>query len=125
MIKDVILSIILACSLFFSIEGFVFGTYILITILSLNVVLVAFSATVLMGLQVYMLENSGNFLANIKAKDKGDHVFKFIIRLMLLVSVWHLYTVGYVFFSGVAATTVLISLSVVAIEYLNKKFTDH
>jgi hypothetical protein len=99
---------IVSFSLYLSLQGIISGTYILLFILGINVFLVLYTASLLSVL--YITKTTDDQLQNSLIKGNEDISLKIILRLMLLISVYHIYTLGYVFFAGAATITVLISL---------------
>lgn len=108
---SVILAAILGGSLYFSMQGAILATNILIGILSINIALVAFYTPIIIGFQKSILMNAKEKLAKIEeTSQKVDVKVLILLRVFLLVCVWHLYMMGYVLFAGIAGTTAVISL---------------
>lgn len=120
-----ILAAAISASLYFSLQGVIAGTYFLLFVLGLNVLMVSYSATVFAGLYRHIMKNSDEYLQTALAKrtDTNEGI-QFLIRAMLLVSVYHVYTLGYVFFAGVASVTVVISLVSTVLNAFEKRFLD-
>lgn len=108
---SVILAAILGGSLYFSMQGAILATNILIGILSINTALVAFCTPIVIGFQKSILMDAKEKLAKIEeTSQKVDIKVLILLRVFLLVCVWHLYMIGYVLFAGIAGTTAVISL---------------
>jgi hypothetical protein len=114
----VVVAATLAISLFFSLQGAIYGTYVIITMLGLNVGMIILSASLSMTPEVkinsssmttHLMENFGSML---------------LVRLMLLLSIWHIYTIGYTFIAGVATVTVLITIFSMIIRKLESMAED-
>jgi hypothetical protein len=117
-----ILAITISASLYFSLQGAIAGTYVLLFILGLNVLMVSYSASIFGGLYHCIMKNSEEYLQSVIAKrGENNEGSQFLIRAMLLVSVYHVYTLGYIFFSGVATVTVTIALVSTVLNILEKK----
>jgi hypothetical protein len=99
---------IVSFSLYLSLQGIISGTYILLFILGVNVFLVLYTASLLSVL--YITKSKDEQFQNSLIKGNEDISLKIILRLMLLISVYHVYVLGYTFFAGAATVTVLISL---------------
>jgi len=95
----VIVAMIIAISLLASLQGMIYGTYIIIIMLGLNVGAIILSTSLSMirdgANSPYMMENFGSII---------------LVRIMLLLSIWHIYMIGYTFIAGVAAATVTITI---------------
>ncbi len=116
---------VITVSLYFSLQGVITGAYILLCLLGLNIMLVSYSAAVFSGLYKHIMKNSEEYLGTILNKETNkDAKLKFIVRLMLLLSVYHIYTIGYVFFAGMAAVTVSISLIGSMLNMFEESFLD-
>jgi len=107
---SLIIAITITVSLYLSLQGIIGGTYFLLVLLGLNVLMVSYSATFLMGFYKVMLKTPDDFESALRKRDSVDNGILFLVRSMLLGSVDHIYTLGYVFFAGVALVTVIISL---------------
>lgn len=108
---SVMLAAILGGSLYFSMQGAILATNILIGILSINIALVAFYTPIVIGFQKSILMDAKEKLAKIEeTSQKVDIRVLILLRVFLLVCVWHLYMMGYVLFAGIAGTTAVISL---------------
>ena len=108
---SVIVAAIIGSSLFFSLNGAIWATYVIIGILCLNVSLVFYSLALTTGFERTLLQNPQKRIEELDASAaKTDFPVILLLRVFLLVCVWHLFTIGYVFFAGIAATTVGISL---------------
>lgn len=110
---QIIVAIIIAGSLYLSMAGALWATNVIIGILVLNIFLVLYSITIVAGFQRTLLKNPEKRIEELKASaERIDTGTLVLLRIFLLVGVWHLYTLGYVLFAGVAATTVTISILV-------------
>jgi hypothetical protein len=108
---NVILALLLGGSLYYSLAGVAFATNIIIVILLLSVVLTTYSIVILGGFHRTILMSAQEHLELINtASTKTNFPVIILLRGLLTACVWHLYTLGFVFFAGVAATTVTISL---------------
>lgn len=110
---QIIVAVIIAGSLYMSMAGALWATNVIIGILVLNVFLVLYSITIVAGFQRTLLKNPEKRIEELKASaERIDTGTLVLLRIFLLVGIWHLYTLGYVLFAGVAATTVTISILV-------------
>jgi hypothetical protein len=122
---SIILAAILGGSLYLSLHGALWATHVIIFFLTLNVVLVAYSMTVVAGLQRTLLLNAEKRIEELdKMAINTDVPVMLLLRVFLLVCVWHLYTLGYAFFAGVAATTVLISVLVTLLRSIDSSVSE-
>lgn len=109
----VILALVIAASLYLSTGGALWATNIIIGILTVNVVLVVLSITTVAGFQKTLLMNPEKRIKELKSHaERVDVETLLLLRIFLLLGIWHLYTLGYVLFAGVAVTTVTISIIV-------------
>ena len=112
---------VMAFSLWLSLQGIVSGTYVIITLLGLNILLVCLYAAATLGADISKVD------VKIKEKDVLDQKnlpVMFLVRLMFFAGVWHIYTLGYVLLAGAALVTVTInvlSIVVMAIDKLPNK----
>lgn len=110
---SIIIAAILGGSLYLSANGVLWATNVIIVMLSLNVFMIVLSSSVVAGMQRSMLLNAENRIKQLdETLSKTNVPVLFLTRLFLVVCVWHLYTLGYLFFAGIAATTVSMSLLV-------------
>ena len=111
---NIIVATVIAGSLYLSMGGALWATNIIIGILCLNVFLVLFSIVIVVGFQKTLLKNPEKRIEELKAfTERSDARTLILIRILLLLGVWHLYTLGYVLFAGITATTVIISIMIV------------
>lgn len=116
----IIVAAVIAASLYLSANGVLWAAQLLIAILATNILLVIYSIAFLGGFQKTMLKNSEKRIKELEeAYERHDHRTVILIRLLLLIAVWHLYTLGYVLFAGVAGTTVAISLLVALLRSID------
>jgi hypothetical protein len=97
----IFVAITISGSIWYSMQGIAAATYVLLTLLSFNMLATVFIASAMLGLKLDRPQ--------ILSKEQQLNS-TFLIRLMLLASVWHLYTLGYVFIAGAFMVTVIISL---------------
>lgn len=110
----IIVASVIAGSLYLSMGGALLATNIIIGILCLNVFLVIYSIAIVVGFQKTLLKNPEKRIEELKAfTERSDARTLILIRILLLLGVWHLYTLGYVLFAGITATTVIISIMIV------------
>lgn len=117
---SVILAAIIGGSLYFSVNGLLWATQIIIGILSLNIFLVAVSVSTFMGFQKTLLANPQKRLEELRlTEEKTDVSVLLLLRFFMLACAWHLYTIGYVFFAGIAVTTVTLSILIMTFRALD------
>lgn len=108
---SIITAAVIGGSLYLSLQGAVWATNIILGLLLINVSIVALSISSIAGFQRVFLLNAKDRLDDLdKNWQKTETGVLILLRLFLLLSVWHIYTLGYVFFAGVAGTTVFMSL---------------
>ena len=108
---SIITAAVIAGSLYLSLHGAVWATNVILGLLLVNVCIVALSISSIAGFQRVFLLNAKERLEDLdKSWQKTETGVLILLRLLLLVSVWQIYTLGYVFFAGVAGTTVFMSL---------------
>jgi hypothetical protein len=108
---SVILAAFIATSLYFSLQGVVWGTYAILFVLSLNVIMVVFAMSILTGLQrTYLMEADKRIKELNEADANTNAPAVFLVRLILLACVWHIYTLDYVLFAGISGVTVITTL---------------
>jgi hypothetical protein len=108
---SIITAAVIGGSLYLSLQGAVWATNIILGLLLINVSIVALSISSIAGFQRVFLLNAKDRLEDLdKTWQKTETGVLILLRLFLLLSVWHIYTLGYVFFAGVAGTTVFMSL---------------
>lgn len=108
---SIITAAVIGGSLYLSLQGAVWATNVILGLLVINVSLVALSISSIAGFQRIFLLNAKDRLEDLdKSWQKTETGVLILLRLFLLLSVWHIYTLGYVFFAGVAGTTVFMSL---------------
>jgi hypothetical protein len=111
-------------SLWLSISGEILGTYFILGLLGINVGLVIWNTSTTMGLLNTLLKTSSDQNEQEKTKSQ-DQVISLFIQLMMLACVWHIFTLEtYVFFSGVATVTALITVLVTVFKLLEKRYLD-
>jgi hypothetical protein len=117
---------IVCLSLHLSLQGIVSGTYVLLFLLGMNVLLVSYSSAVVSGFYRYIFKNSNtdSQLKIILNKKRDSIGLQAIVRIMLLLSVYHVYTIGYIFFAGLAAATVTISFVASLLTIFEESFMD-
>lgn len=118
-----IVAAVMAFSLWLSLQGIVSGTYVIITLLGLNIFFVALYAAIVLGAQVSRVDIQINQTELLNQKNTNLPVM-FLVRLMFLIGVWHVFNLGYVFLAGAALVTVTIntlSIIVMAINDLVEK----
>jgi len=115
---SVILAAIIGGSLYLSVHGALWATHIIIGILSLNILLVSFSVTIFMGFQKTLLANPDKRLEELRVANSNIPEL-FLLRLFMLACIWHLYTIGYVFFAGIAVTAVTLSILVMTFRSID------
>jgi hypothetical protein len=122
----ILTALVISYSIHISIDGVVAGTYIILALLGMNVFLTVYSASVLMGTFVYILKNpdmSADILTKNSVSDEMG--LQLLIRLMLLACVYHIYSLGYHLFAGIALTTVFISvLSNIVQLFMNQEIPE-
>jgi hypothetical protein len=117
---SVIIAAIIGGSLYLSAQGMFWATNVIFCILILNVLLILYSVSVTTGLQRTLLMNAEKRIQELdESLGKMNMPAIFLIRVFLLLCVWHLYTLGYIFFAGVAATTVTMSLLIMVFRSLD------
>lgn len=110
---QIIVASLIAGALYLSMGGALWATNFIIGILSINVFLVLYSITFVAGFQKTLLKNPEKRIEELKASaERNDAGTIILVRILLLLGVWHLYTLGYILFAGIAATTVIISILV-------------
>jgi hypothetical protein len=108
---SIITAAVIGGSLYLSLHGAVWATNVILGLLAINVSIVALSISSIAGFQRVFLLNAKDRLEDLdKSWKKTETGVLILLRLFLLLSVWHIYTLGYVFFAGVAGTTVFMSL---------------
>ena len=119
MIQIIIAAVILG-NLYLSIGGYLWATNAIIAILALSAALVLYSIAIVVGFQKTILMNSEKRIEELKTyAEKVDTRTLFILRAFLLLCVWHIYTLGYVLFAGIAGTTVTISIVVMLLRSID------
>jgi hypothetical protein len=101
-----------------SIYGNLYATYALIGVLSINVVLIIYTSSIIIGFFKFILKNNEKYL-NIVNVNTGDHVISFLIKCILLIAIYQIYIQDYVFLAGLATSTVMISLLESMIKLVN------
>lgn len=110
---QIIVAAILAGSLYLSMAGFLWATNVIIGVLALNILFVLYSVSIVAGFQRTLLKNPEKRIEELNVSaERSDAKTILLLRFFLLVGVWHLYTLGYALFVGIAATTVTISILV-------------
>lgn len=99
---NIIIASITVLGLLFSLQSMIIGTYVLLLVLSLNIFFIILSSSIFISALKIDIEDS--------VIDKSELLTKFLVRLLFLLSVWHLYSIGYVFFAGIALATVIITI---------------
>jgi hypothetical protein len=118
---SIILAAFVSVALYFSLQGAIWGTYAILFVLSLNVFMIIFGVSLLTGLQRTYLLKAKERLKDLDESDaKTNSSAVFLVRIILLACVWHIYTLDYVLFAGIAATTVVTSLLVLIIKIFDK-----
>jgi hypothetical protein len=117
---------IVCFSLYLSLQGVVSGTYVLLFLLGMNILLVSYSSAVISGFYRYMFKaaNTDSHLKTILDKKRDSIGLQAIVRIMFLLSVYHIYTIGYIFFAGLAAVTVTISFVASLLTIIEESFLD-
>jgi hypothetical protein len=116
----VILALLIASSLYLSMGGAIWATNIIIGILVLNITLVVLSITTVVGFQKTILMNAEKRIGELDSyAEKMDTSTLLLLRVLLLLGVWHLYTLGYILFAGIAGTTVIISIIIMLFSSLD------
>jgi mannose/fructose/N-acetylgalactosamine-specific phosphotransferase system component IID len=119
--SSIILAAFVSVALYFSLQGAIWGTYAILFVLSLNVFMIIFGVSLLTGLQRTYLLGAKERLKDLDETDaKTNSSAVFLVRIILLACVWHVYTLDYVLFAGIAATTVVTSLLVLFIKIFDK-----
>jgi hypothetical protein len=113
----------IATSLYFSMQGAMAATYIIIALLGMNIMLVTFSSATLVGMRKHMLKNPENYLKK-TLENREDPLIHVLIRLMLLVGVYQVFLLGYVFFAGAATVSLTISIIAGVWEWFDNNFLD-
>lgn len=113
----VILAAIITAALYLSINGEVWATYTIIGLLSVNALVVPFVVSILAGFQE--LRKSTQL-----SKSEKDAPVQFLILILMLISAWHLYNIGYEFFAGVSTTTITISFLVSAFRSIDLRISE-
>lgn len=118
---SIILAAFVSVALYYSLQGAIWGTYAILFVLSLNVFMIVFGVSLLTGLQRTYLLKAKERLKDLDETDaKTNSSAVFLVRIILLACVWHIYTLDYVLFAGIAATTVVTSLLVLIIKIFDK-----
>jgi len=112
---SILASIVIAGSIWFSMEGVIAGTYILLFILGTNLLLTSIASAVFIGMKI----NKTDLEEQYAIDDKNLNV-RFLVQLMLAVGVWHLFQVGYVFLSGVFLVSISISILATIFRFFEK-----
>lgn len=114
-----IIAAIIGGSLYLSLGGTLWATQILIGLIVINISLVLLSVATVIGFQKTMLMKSEKRLAELKENsDRIDVGTVLLLRILILFGVWHIYTLGYIFFAGIAATTVCLSIVIMLLQKL-------
>ena len=116
----ILMAIFIAGSLYFSMEGVIYGTYAILFVLGFNVISITYSSIIFLGLYKYMIRSKKTFFQTDLPANK-DFI---LIRFMLIICVYHIYTLGYIFFAGVALVTAVIALFSYIIYMLDEVIHD-
>ena len=117
-----IVAAVMAFSLWLSLQGITSGTYVIITLLGLNIFFVALYATIMLGTDASKIDVKIN--DNVLKHRNANLPVMFLIRLMFLAGVWHIYTLGYVLLAGAALVTVTINALSIIVMAIDKKIEE-
>ena len=118
-----IVAAVMAFSLWISLQGIASGTYVIITLLGLNIFFVALYAAIMLGANVSKIDVKVNETELLKQRNSNLPVM-FLVRLMFLAGVWHIYTLGYVLLAGAALVTVTINALSIIVMAIDKKIEE-
>ena len=118
-----IVAAIMAFSIWLSLQGIASGTYVILTLLGLNIFFVALVASTVLGADVSKVAIKANETELLKQRNTNLSAM-FLVRLMYLASVWHIYTLGYVLLAGAALVTVTINALSIIVMAIDKKIEE-
>ena len=117
---QIIVASLIAGSLYLSMGGTLWATNFILIILGISTALVIYSIALVVGFQKTLLMNPEKRIEELKAyAEKVDTKTRLLLRGFLLLCVWHIYTLGYVLFAGIAGTCVTISIAVMLLRYID------
>ena len=107
---------VMAASIWFSLQGVIAGTYVIFTLLGLNILLVSFYAAVALGMSMSKVD------INVKVSEKQEQNLSvmFLVRLMFFAAAWHVFTLGHVALAGAAFVTITINTLTLVILGIDK-----
>ena len=95
----------MAFSLWLSLQGVIAGTYVIFTLLGLNILLVSFYASVALAMGMSKVDIN----EKVSEKQEQNLSVMILVRLMLFAAAWHVFTLGYVLLAGAAFVTITIN----------------
>lgn len=114
---------VMAFSLWLSLQGVVSGTYVIITLLVLNIFSVVLNVAVMLGADISKIDLKINE-TNILKQQTTNLPVMFLVRMMFLAGVWHIYTLGYALLAGAALVTVTISALSIIVLAIDRKIQE-
>lgn len=114
---------IMAASIWFSLQGIVSGTYVIITLLGLNIFFVILYAATMLGADISKIDFKINE-TDILKQQTMDLPVMFLVRMMFLAGAWHIYTLGYALLAGAALVTVTINALSIIVLAIDRKIQE-
>lgn len=112
---SILAAIVIAGSIWLSMEGVIVGTYILLFILGANLLLTSIASAVFIGTKINKTDLEEQY-----AIDDQNLNVRFLVQLFLAIGVWHLFQIGYVFLSGMFLVSVSISILATIFRFVQK-----
>jgi hypothetical protein len=107
--KSVFTSSIIAIALWFSMQGVLPATYVILGILGLVCFLTVYTAVIATGMMKHILHNAEQYIEAIQEKPlKDDPRLRFLLHLIYFVATYHIFLMGYTFIAGICVICVLI-----------------
>lgn len=102
----------------FQYYGFMWALYPIIILLSLMIFLNTIGVATFLSTKV-------DFDENLLEKSRSNEIITFISYMLYVISIVHLYLVGFVFFSGIASAHIIINiLGLISVAILHEKGTQ-
>jgi len=121
--NPVFVALVIVSSLYFSMQGVMIATYVILALLIIHIIFALVSFSVIAGMIKHMLKNSDVYLQKI-INNPSDPLTITLVRLLLLVSTYHIFLLGHVFFAGAMTSVLGISISASFLQWVNDTFMD-
>jgi hypothetical protein len=105
----VIMSILFAVSLILSVQGVFLATYVIIALTAFHYIFTIYSSTVI---TVYVINKEGEDLPYVENRK----FYTAVLLCFLMAASYHLYQLGYIFYSGALASTITMSTLVFLLD---------